>query len=54
MIHTVSLMRCHNPAKEETGRGEQLQLHDDDAVGPIRSDQISNPTLLPGTVHHGA
>lgn len=36
MTHTVSLMRYHYPAKEETGRGEQLQLHDD-GVSPIRS-----------------
>lgn len=51
ITHTVSLMRCHYPAKEETGRGEQLQLHGD----WILSNQINNlqTTLWPTEFNMG-
>lgn len=28
----MSLMRHHDPAKEETGRGEEVQLHQSDQM----------------------
>ncbi len=50
--HTVSLVRHHYPAEQETGCGEQVQLHGDRYL----SDQINNlhATLWPefSTGHH--